>query len=188
MSHKITTIQLSTDLKQNLSIPQFSSVLSIEQEHGIIRLVILSDEKEFTVDKVLLLVKEFDVIEKAYSMASYVGSVIIDNIKYYALLKIAIPSDRRVVEAARVIDVVSGTTNIPVEDMVSPSRKRQISESRNIAMKLIKDRTHLSLKKIGEIFHRDHSTVINSIDVVIDLYTTDKGFREKFEKIKSLLN
>ena len=65
------------------------------------------------------------------------------------------------------------------------SRKREIVELRQIFMWLIKNKTTISLKKIGrECGGRDHSTVINACQVVNDLADTNKKYREDLDKIK----
>ena len=65
------------------------------------------------------------------------------------------------------------------------SRKREIVELRQIFMWLIKNKTTISLKKIGrQCGGRDHSTVINACGVVNDLADTNKKYREDLDKIK----
>ena len=65
------------------------------------------------------------------------------------------------------------------------TRKREIVELRQIFQWLCRNKTCLSLKKIGQICGgRDHSTVINSCRVVNDLADTNKKYRENLEKIK----
>lgn len=62
-------------------------------------------------------------------------------------------------------------------------RKREWVEARHIAMYMIKKFTTLSLKKIGMYFGgRDHSTVLNAIEMVNDHYDTEKNYRKKIDE------
>jgi chromosomal replication initiator protein len=78
--------------------------------------------------------------------------------------------------------------NILVEDMQSKSRRREITQARQVAMYFAKEMTSLSLKGIGKHFGgRDHSTVIHGIQTVKDLSETDREYREKVEEVRKQL-
>jgi chromosomal replication initiator protein len=82
--------------------------------------------------------------------------------------------------------IVSEFLNIPIFQMVSQSRKREIVEARQIAMTLIKKHTNLTLKSVGGCFSgRDHSTTISAIRKVSDLCDTDKRFKTDFETVSN---
>ena len=49
------------------------------------------------------------------------------------------------------------------EDLVSKSRSRPLTTARHVAMYLTRECTGLSLIKIGELFDRDHTTVLHGI-------------------------
>ena len=73
---------------------------------------------------------------------------------------------------------------IPVEQVKSKTRKREIVQARQISMYYAKDLTKSSLKTIGMHFGgRDHSTVIHACQTVNDLMETDKKFRADIEEI-----
>jgi chromosomal replication initiator protein len=52
------------------------------------------------------------------------------------------------------------------EDLGSKSRSRPLTTARHIAMYLLRELTQLSLIKIGELFDRDHTTVMHGIQKV----------------------
>ena len=52
------------------------------------------------------------------------------------------------------------------EDLVSKSRSRPLTTARHVAMYLLRELTELSLIKIGELFDRDHTTVLHGIQKV----------------------
>lgn len=84
----------------------------------------------------------------------------------------------------KIIKIVRSEFVVSEDELKSKSRKREIVIPRQIAMHIIKERTVMSLKAIGIVFNRDHSTVIFAINTVNDLIETDKGFRKKYEQIQ----
>lgn len=88
----------------------------------------------------------------------------------------------------KIILAVSKVTDIRAKQIQSRCRKREIVDARRLAMALIYDKCHLSLKATGALFGSvDHSTVLHSNMSYFDLLDTDKGFREKVNKVKLLL-
>lgn len=68
--------------------------------------------------------------------------------------------------------------NIPIEAMIGSSQ-REIVQSRQLAMYLIKKYMEIPLKSIGSAFgNRDHSTVIHACQVVADLSQTNAQFKK----------
>lgn len=52
---------------------------------------------------------------------------------------------------------------ISLKEMTSPARSSEITAARNAAMALMYQHTQMSTPAIGKIFHRDHSTVVHSL-------------------------
>lgn len=65
-----------------------------------------------------------------------------------------------------IIDIISEYFNVKLIDLTSPSRSKNIVIPRNLAIYLIYKHTPSSLKGIGDIFNRDHSTIKNSINKI----------------------
>ncbi len=66
------------------------------------------------------------------------------------------------------------------------TRKRAIVELRQMFQWLCRNKTSLSLQKIGQICGgRDHSTVINSCRVVDNLMSYDKRYARNLESVKN---
>lgn len=86
-----------------------------------------------------------------------------------------------------ILKSVISYTGISFEALQSKSRKQPIVFARFIAMYLIKSRTELSLRQIGDIFYRDHTTVINAVNTTNDLLETHKEFRKMYERIEKNL-
>ena len=69
----------------------------------------------------------------------------------------------KVLSPNEIIQIVCEYYNIKLIDMQSKSRAVNIVTPRNMAIYLIYKKTPSSLKSIGSIFNRDHSTIKNSI-------------------------
>lgn len=88
----------------------------------------------------------------------------------------------------KIRDAVCEYFSVPIEDIFTKSRKREIVQARQIAMYLSKQLTQSSLSYIGSaIGKRDHATVLYSCKTVNDLMETDKSFRNKVKEIEEKL-
>jgi chromosomal replication initiator protein len=84
------------------------------------------------------------------------------------------PKQPIVVSVESILNVVSEHFNIDLADLQSNSRRREISQARQIAMYLARQHTELSLPKIGEALGgKDHTTVMYSCDKVTQLQAVD---------------
>lgn len=71
-----------------------------------------------------------------------------------------------------------------VINLSTKSRNRELVEARHAAMFLIRKHTSLSLTEAGQLFNRDHATVLHAIKNVKNLIETDKAFRNKFLSVE----
>ena len=73
------------------------------------------------------------------------------------------------------------------EDLVSKSRSRPLTTARHIAMYLLRELTDLSLIKIGELFDRDHTTVMHGIQKIEKMMPDrDTTYRQVQELTKTV--
>jgi chromosomal replication initiator protein len=70
-------------------------------------------------------------------------------------------SSTRMVSPESIIAKVTEKFGISVEELKSKNKQRRISDARQISMYLIREMTDLSLPRIGEVFNRDHTTVLH---------------------------
>lgn len=68
--------------------------------------------------------------------------------------------------AEKVIESVSKIYDVPVEDIKSKKRSKEISIARHVSVYVIRKITQMPVVDIGKIFNRDHTTILASIDVV----------------------
>ena len=106
------------------------------------------------------------ILKKLYAIHSFTGSEItkesIDNI-----ISIVdpgnIPNDAMV---EKILLHVSKKYGVSVDDIKSKKKTDSIAGARHISIYIIRKLTDLSLKEIGKVFGRDHSTIISSINKI----------------------
>ena len=85
---------------------------------------------------------------------------------------------------ASVIAAVSETFSVAIEDLKGSSRRREISQARQIGMYLMRQHTDLSLPKIGEEFGgKDHTTVMYSCEKITKAIEKDHALAQTVRQI-----
>lgn len=87
-----------------------------------------------------------------------------------------------------IMDCVSHVMGIPKENIMRKSRKRELTEARNLFIILARNCTKATLKRIGDYLDgKDHTTIIHSINTYNNLMDTDDHYRKLYEKTKVLI-
>jgi chromosomal replication initiator protein len=75
------------------------------------------------------------------------------------------------------------------EDLVGPSRRRVVSQPRQLCMYLIREETDSSLPQIGELLGgRDHTTILHGCERTAERIETDEQIRRDWLAIKGMLS
>ena len=94
-----------------------------------------------------------------------------------------IPEDK--IEAIK--KIVSNSYGITIEQLLSKTRQGVIPVARMAAMNIIKENTRLSSTKVGNIFNKNHATVLYAYGQVEILNNTNKHFAKKYLEISKLV-
>ena len=91
-----------------------------------------------------------------------------------------IPTDALI---EKILSAVSKAYSVPVDQMKSKKRTDNVTNARHVAIYLIKQLTELTLKEIGAIFGRDHSTVVFSIEKVDKNIKTVNNYEAEINRL-----
>ena len=92
------------------------------------------------------------------------------------------------ITAELIMQTVCDYYGLTLDDMTGPTRKREITVPRQIAMYLTREMTGMSLPQIGNVFGgRDHTTVLHSCKTVEANMTANTDIRAVVEDIKTLV-
>ena len=88
-----------------------------------------------------------------------------------------------------ILNVITETYKISLEDLKSNSRRREISTARQIGMYLMRQHTDLSLPRIGEEFGgKDHTTVMYSCEKITKQQAKDRELSQTLSQLSDRIN
>jgi chromosomal replication initiator protein len=87
----------------------------------------------------------------------------------------------------QIATVVCDVCGVTQDQMFSPRRHRKAFMARSLAMYLIRDLLNVSSPFIASFFNRDHSTVLNAMNVVQKNLETSEDYRVMHRKCMEAL-
>ncbi len=85
----------------------------------------------------------------------------------------------------KILKIVAKRMNIDENEIKSKSKRKEVATARHIVIYFVKKCTSYSYKQIGSIFGRDHSTIINSVDVVENRIKSEPLFEREIAEIEN---
>ncbi|RCS60845.1 chromosomal replication initiator protein DnaA [Microbacterium sp. JB110] len=98
-------------------------------------------------------------------------------------------AEDNVVSPTDIITTTADYFKLTVDDLYGSSRSQSIAQARQIAMYLCRERTNLSLPKIGQLFGgRDHTTVMYACRKIADLMKERRSIYNQVSEITTQLS
>ena len=95
---------------------------------------------------------------------------------------------RKEVTAQVIMQAVANYYSITVDDLIRPTRRREIAVPRQIAMYITRDLTNLSLPQIGQVFgNRDHTTVLHGCNQIANAIKNDSSMASVVNDLKEII-
>ena len=96
--------------------------------------------------------------------------------------------DANVVSPTDIITATAQYFKLSVDDLYGSSRSQAVATARQIAMYLCRERTSLSLPKIGQLFgNRDHTTVMYAYKKISDLMKERRSLYNQVTEITTII-
>ena len=86
-----------------------------------------------------------------------------------------------------IVESVAAEFSLEPRVLCSKRQDAGVSVPRKVAMYLCRELTTESLKSIGDVLHRDYSTVISSINSLVEQLAKDESLRRRVEDIRYML-
>ena len=102
-------------------------------------------------------------------------------------LKDIAKDDEENIDATKIIEIVCKFYGVKKEDILSTKRPKLIAEARQVAMYLITEYINIPLDAIGNIFGKDHSTVIYAKNKILDSMKTSKKLEVAINDMKHMI-
>ncbi|MBO4869863.1 MAG: chromosomal replication initiator protein DnaA [Clostridia bacterium] len=85
----------------------------------------------------------------------------------------------------KIFTIVSTKYGTSKDEICSKTKKREIVEARHVCAYLIRTMTNYSQNQIGALLGRDHTTIINSIEVCKKQILNDPSFEREIKELQS---
>ena len=164
----------------------------LETRIAILQLKANRDQIEVPDDVLALIASKFDQnireLEGALLRVAAYSSLLRERISQQIAeraLEDLLPQPGSEIPAPLILDETASYFGLTREDLVSKNRSRPLTTARHVAMYLLRECTGLSLIKIGELFERDHTTVLHGVKK-IEILMRDRApiFRQVQELTK----
>ena len=172
-------------------------ITDIQPPDLVTRLAILDKKAEFSALKIPRDVLSFiaenitdsireleGALIKVTAFASITGQQCSYEVVKQVLADVITGTAKKPVTVTTILEIASDLFNIPIDQIIGGSRRRNLVDARQIAMYVTRHMTDLSYPEIGRAFgDRDHTTVIHAVRK-IESHMTEK--KETFDRVQDL--
>ena len=153
------------------------------------RLQVPDDVLEYIATKVSSNIRELEgALIRVSAFANLNRSSLDVQLAQTVLRDIVDQDDANVVSPTDIITATAQYFKLSVDDLYGSSRSQAVATARQIAMYLCRERTSLSLPKIGQLFgNRDHTTVMYAYKKISDLMKERRSLYNQVTEITTII-
>ncbi|MCT9819465.1 chromosomal replication initiator protein DnaA [Microbacterium sp. W1N] len=153
------------------------------------RLLVPDDVLEYIATKVSSNIRELEgALIRVSAFASLNRSTLDISLAQTVLRDIVDTDDANVISPTDIITATAQYFRLSVDDLYGSSRSQAVATARQIAMYLCRERTSLSLPKIGQLFgNRDHTTVMYAYKKISELMKERRSIYNQVSEITTQL-
>lgn len=153
------------------------------------RLLVPDDVLEYIATKVSSNIRELEgALIRVSAFASLNRSTLDISLAQTVLRDIVDTDDANVIMPTDIIAATAQYFRLSVDDLYGSSRSQSVATARQIAMYLCRERTNLSLPKIGQLFgNRDHTTVMYACKKIAQLMKERRSIYNQVSEITTQL-
>ena len=153
------------------------------------RLLVPDDVLEYIATKVSSNIRELEgALIRVSAFASLNRSTLDIALAQTVLRDIVDTDDANVILPTDIIAATAQYFRLSVDDLYGSSRSQSVATARQIAMYLCRERTNLSLPKIGQLFgNRDHTTVMYAYKKISELMKERRSIFNQVSEITTQL-
>ena len=167
--------------------PDYETRIAILRKKADVEHIPVEDEVlHYIAEKTESNIRELEgSLTRVNAMAQLSGKTLTLEVAREALGGILPDPTPKVVTPEGIIKQVAEFYQVSETDIVSQRRNREVAKARQVAMYLIRELTHLSTTRIGELFGgRDHSTVMYACDKVGEQALTDPRLQDDLSRLR----
>jgi chromosomal replication initiator protein len=153
------------------------------------RLLVPDDVLEYIATKVSSNIRELEgALIRVSAFANLNRSTLDISLAQTVLRDIVDQDDANVIQPTDIITATAQYFRLSVDDLYGSSRSQSVATARQIAMYLCRERTNLSLPKIGQLFgNRDHTTVMYAYKKISELMKERRSIYNQVSEITTQL-
>ncbi|WP_434811930.1 chromosomal replication initiator protein DnaA [Microbacterium sp. bgisy189] len=153
------------------------------------RLQVPDEVLEYIATKVSSNIRELEgALIRVSAFASLNRSTLDISMAQTVLRDIVDTDDTNVISPTDIISATAQYFRLSVDDLYGSSRSQAVATARQIAMYLCRERTNLSLPKIGQLFgNRDHTTVMYAYKKISELMKERRSIYNQVSEITTQL-
>ncbi len=153
------------------------------------RLLVPDDVLEYIATKVSSNIRELEgALIRVSAFASLNRSTLDISLAQTVLRDIVDTDDANIISPTDIITATAQYFRLSVDDLYGSSRSQAVATARQIAMYLCRERTNLSLPKIGQLFgNRDHTTVMYAYKKISELMKERRSIYNQVSEITTQL-